>query len=143
MSYLRYLCLIAHSVVQHILTVWVTWWVSYKRQELFALLRVHGSTPDCGDVRLAPLFSFLCVVLFLFVLYFKCWQILWIVHSCLSLRFSLACHCNKNRRCANFEIVVTATPLLKVIFVSELISSTWILSCLVFRWTFIKGAQIC
>jgi hypothetical protein len=29
MSYLRYWCLLAYSSVQHILTVWVTCWVSY------------------------------------------------------------------------------------------------------------------
>jgi hypothetical protein len=32
-----YLCLFVHNNVQRVLTIWVTWWVSYKRQELFTL----------------------------------------------------------------------------------------------------------
>ena len=39
LSYLRYLCLFAYCGLQNILTVRVTWWASYKRQELLVL---HG-----------------------------------------------------------------------------------------------------
>jgi hypothetical protein len=35
--YLCFLCLFAGSGVKHILNIWVTWMVSYKRQELFIL----------------------------------------------------------------------------------------------------------
>jgi hypothetical protein len=43
MSHLRYLCLLAHSGVQHIPTVRVTWLVSYKMQLLLSL-RGHLSS---------------------------------------------------------------------------------------------------
>jgi hypothetical protein len=61
-SYLRYLCLLAYSGVQHILTIWVTWWLSYKRQELFALREHIGSPLVVDGVCVAHLFSFLCCV---------------------------------------------------------------------------------
>ena len=44
MSFLCYLCLLAYSGVQCILIIWVTWQVSYKRQELLTL-REHPSSP--------------------------------------------------------------------------------------------------
>ena len=54
------------SNFQHVLTMWVTWWVSYKGQELL-ILREHLCSPQilCG-VRVAHLFSFLCCVLWVF-----------------------------------------------------------------------------
>jgi hypothetical protein len=59
-----YLFLFVYKGVQHLLTIWVTWWVSYKRQVLFTLssTRVH---PVFGGIRVANLFSsFLCCVVF-------------------------------------------------------------------------------
>jgi hypothetical protein len=41
---------------------WVTWRVSYKRQELNTLLEHLGSLKFFGSVRLTHLFSFLCCV---------------------------------------------------------------------------------
>ena len=52
--------------------------------------RVPVFTFGVGGVRVAPFFSFLCFcVLFVCVLCAKYCQCLWIVHSCLPLRFSL------------------------------------------------------
>ena len=69
MLYLR--CLFAYSGVQHQLTVWVTWWVSYKRWVLLALSGAPGLIPGFlwdPYTRVARLFSFLCCVFFVFVL---------------------------------------------------------------------------
>jgi hypothetical protein len=84
MSYLCYFCLFTHSGVKYVLTKQVTWWVSYKRQELLTL-REHLCSPSVfGGVHVAHLFSFLCCV-FLFclssscVLCTQCSQCLWIV----------------------------------------------------------------
>ena len=83
MSYLCYFCLFTHSGVKYVLTKQVTWWVSYKRQELLTL-REHLCSPSVfGGVHVAHLFSFLCCV-FLFclssscVLCTQCSQCLWI-----------------------------------------------------------------
>ena len=40
MSYLCYLCLVLHSGVQNVLTILVTWRVSYKTHELL-IIREH------------------------------------------------------------------------------------------------------
>jgi exosortase/archaeosortase len=53
----------AHSRV-HVLTIWVTWHVSYKRQKLLTL----GSPSVFGGIRVLHPFSFPCCVLFVFVL---------------------------------------------------------------------------
>jgi len=53
-----YLCLHVYSGVKHILPIWVTWRLSYKRQEL-------EPPPVFGEVHAAHFFSFLCCVLFL------------------------------------------------------------------------------
>ena len=64
MSYLCYLCLFAWSGVKHVLTTWVTRRVSCKSQKLLTLRKHLGSSPMCGGVRLAHLFSFLCCFCF-------------------------------------------------------------------------------
>jgi hypothetical protein len=55
---------------QRILTIWVTWWVSYNMQELIVLLGCLCSIPVFGGIRVAHHLSFLgfifCFV-FLFV----------------------------------------------------------------------------
>ena len=38
-----YLCLFTYGGVQHVLTIWVTWRVSYKKQELPTLGEHIGS----------------------------------------------------------------------------------------------------
>ena len=74
MSYLCYLYLFTYSGTKHILTIWVTWRVSYKEQEL-----------PCFLVRFVLLiFTAFCVVLCA-----QCCQCLWIVHSSLPLQLSL------------------------------------------------------
>jgi hypothetical protein len=92
MSYLRYWCLLAYSSVQHILTVWVTCWVSYKKQELLTIRRNLGSPTVYGGSVL-HIFSFLCrgfsCLCLSFVLCAQCCQFLWIASSWLPLRFSL------------------------------------------------------
>ena len=114
MSYLPSLCLFTQSGVRYILTIYVTWSVSYMMQELLVLCGrldsppVYGrvrvkllalcgrqdSPPVYGRVRVAPLFSFLCCV-FCFVclcpVYWctQCCEYLWIVHSRLPLQFSV------------------------------------------------------
>jgi len=65
MSYLRYLCLFAHSGFQHIFTIRVTWRMSCGRQKLFAI-RV-----PFGGVRVAHLFWF-SVLFFLICLSVSC-----------------------------------------------------------------------
>ena len=53
----------AYIGVQHILTIWERWRVSYKRSELIALREHMGSPLVFGGVRVARCFSFLCYVL--------------------------------------------------------------------------------
>ena len=50
--------------VQHVFTIWVIWQVSYRRQKPLTLLEHLGSPLVFDGVRDAPLFSFLCCVLF-------------------------------------------------------------------------------
>lgn len=39
-----YLCLFVNNIRQRVLTIWVTWWMSYKRQELPTLREHLGSS---------------------------------------------------------------------------------------------------
>jgi hypothetical protein len=65
------LCLFVHSTVQHVLTLWVTWRVSYKRQELHTL-REHLGSPTW----------FLCCFYLYIILYLPIHNyILYCVHS--------------------------------------------------------------
>jgi len=93
MSYLRYWCLLAYSSVQHILTVWVTWSLSYKRQELLTIRENLGSPTVYGGSVLHIFLSFLCCgfscLCLSFVLCAQCCQFLWIASSWLPLRVSL------------------------------------------------------
>jgi len=94
MSYLRYLCLLAYSGVQHILTIWLLWQVSCGRQELLARHWHLDSPLVFGGIHVALifLFSMLCFLFCLSsscVLCTLCCQFLWIVHSWLPFRFSL------------------------------------------------------
>jgi hypothetical protein len=95
MSYFCYMCLLAHSCIQHVLTIWVTRRVSYKKQKLLTRREYLGSPPVCGEVRIAHLFSFLFSVFFWlclsssYVLCAQCCHCLCIAHSWLPLRFSL------------------------------------------------------
>ena len=79
MSYLYYLCFSVYTGFQHVLTIWVTWWASYKRQKLLTLRDHMGSPPVLGGVRVAHLFGFLCWVLF------------WLSSSCAMLPVCLDC----------------------------------------------------
>jgi hypothetical protein len=67
------------------------------RQELFTLREHLGSFPVFCGVRVTFKFSVLCFLCFvltiLCVLYTQCCQCLWIVHSRLAIRFSLAFIC--------------------------------------------------
>ena len=64
MFYFCYLCLFAYGRFQHELTLSVTWWMFYKKQDL-PILRVDLDPPQCfGRVIVAHL----CCVLFVFVL---------------------------------------------------------------------------
>ena len=65
-SYLCYMCLFVNSGVNYILTIRVTWWVSYKRQELLIPREHLGSPSVFGGARVHHLFLFsvLCCVLF-------------------------------------------------------------------------------
>jgi len=70
-SYLCYLCLFGYSArgVQYVLTKWVTWRISYKKQELLTI-REHLSSPLVfGNVRIADLLLVFCAV---FVCMFVC-----------------------------------------------------------------------
>jgi len=91
MSYLCCLCLFVYCDVKHVLNIWVTWWVSYTKQDLLTLREYLDSTPAFGGVRVAHSNIFLCCVVFLCcltsscVLCVHCCQCLWIVHSWLPL----------------------------------------------------------
>jgi hypothetical protein len=68
MFYACYFCLVVHSSVQHVLTIWIAWRWSYERQKMLTLRGNLGpcwSSPCC-----------LCT---------QCCQFLWIVHSWLPL----------------------------------------------------------
>ena len=90
---IKFVCV--YSGVQHVLTMWETWRVSYKSQEQLSLGEHQVKQIYLVGVRVAHRFSFNCSALFLFCLSSHChlctqWcQRLWIVHSWLSLRFSL------------------------------------------------------
>ena len=78
-------------IVCFILTIWVTWQVSYKRQEMLTIHKHLGSPPVFGESVLL-IFLVFCVVffvLFVCVLCSQYYQFLWIVYSWLPLRFSL------------------------------------------------------
>ena len=70
------------------LYIWVTRWVSYKKQEVLAL-RVHLNSPKVFDgVRVANTFSFLsCIFCSVFLRLVYSMLPIWIVHSWLPLRF--------------------------------------------------------
>ena len=60
-------------VVKHVLTIFLTWHVSYKRQELLILPEYLGSLPIFGGVSVAHLFNFLCRVAFcVFLVFVQC-----------------------------------------------------------------------
>ena len=64
MSYLCYLCLLAYSEIKHVLYIWVTWRVSYKRQGLLTLRELLCSPSVFWWGPVAHLLSFLyCIVL--------------------------------------------------------------------------------
>jgi len=61
--------------VQHVLIIWITWWMFYKRQEQLTF-HEHLSLlpPLIVWVRVAHLFSFLCCpIMCLYVLSFVLW----------------------------------------------------------------------
>lgn len=98
MSYLCHSCLFTYCDIQHIMTKWVTWRVSYMRQEVITHLLRLALPQICGGVRLAHfVFSFLCFDVFLCfvcllsvrILGAQCCQFFWIVHSWIPLRVSL------------------------------------------------------
>ena len=62
MFYLHYLCVLEYSGIQHMLTIWLTWRVSYKRQEW--LCGCLDSLSVLGGDR-----SFQCSVFLVFALY--------------------------------------------------------------------------
>jgi hypothetical protein len=66
-----FFCIYMYSGVQHVLTLWVIWQLSYKRHTWIILRQQLGSSLIFGGVRVA--LYFLCsVVLFVFVLYLVC-----------------------------------------------------------------------
>jgi len=83
MSYVH-LCLFQYSGVQYIFTIYVTWRVSYKRQELLALL-----TPTCTNLRF--LWGPCCSSYWLSVLCFSCFFVLILSSSCVLC--VLCCKC--------------------------------------------------
>ena len=90
-SYLRYLCLFTYSGVTHALLIWVTWRVSYKRQELLAL---RGRAVLSLAFWWGPYCSYLLIfwIVVLFCLSSSCVLCvlsLWIVHSWLPFLFTI------------------------------------------------------
>ena len=66
-----YLCLFTYSGIHPVLTIRVTWQVSYRWHGLLNVRGHLGSSPVFGTVRVALLFSFLCCV-FVFCLSSSC-----------------------------------------------------------------------
>jgi hypothetical protein len=91
-NFLQYFCSLSLEQVIHL--PFTNLVVSCKKQELLTFREHQGSPPVFGGIHVAHLFNFLSGV-FLFclssscVLCTQCCQCLWIVHSCLPLRFSL------------------------------------------------------
>ena len=67
------LCLLARSGVQHVVTLWVTFRVSCKKQEMLTLREHLGPSPIFWWIRVAHLFNFLCCLCgFCFCFFFFC-----------------------------------------------------------------------
>jgi hypothetical protein len=91
MSYLFYLCLFAHSRVQHVFNIWVTWRCLIKDRNCLPLAstwvyRRFFVSSCCSSILV------FCVVFLLwlsssYVLCTQCYRWLWTVHSWLPLRF--------------------------------------------------------
>ena len=100
--------------------------MSYKTHKLLIIREHLGSPLVFGGVRVAQRVSFLCFVLFVFILSWciQCCQCLWIVHSWFRLRFSLMLIRNeiKNRK---YHIVVTVqkSNRKQISIISEMIHS--------------------
>jgi hypothetical protein len=64
-----------YSGVQHVLTIWVTWWVSYKRQELLTLREYLSSSSGflARSVLLIILVFLCCPIMCLYVLSSALW----------------------------------------------------------------------
>ena len=78
--------------VQHVLTIRVTWWVFYERQDMITL-RGTWVTLVFGGVNVAHVFSFIYCVFCLSSSCVLCTQscyFLWIVHFRLPLRLSFS-----------------------------------------------------
>ena len=85
MSYLCYLYLFEYSSVQHVLTIWVIWRVSCKRQELLALSKHLGSRLVLSRVPIVPVSLYYPLWLpLLFPITFICgfWLLLWYIQTC-------------------------------------------------------------
>ena len=61
--FMFFFVLFAHSAIQHVLTMWVTRWISYERQQLLPIAGIWGHTRFYCLVRVVHLFSFFCDVL--------------------------------------------------------------------------------
>ena len=89
-SYLCQLYLLAQSGVKNILTIWVTWRVSYKRHKLLIVCEHLDSALVFSLTRVAHLFCFLYFALSLtYVLCAQYYQCLYIAHLLLPHRYSV------------------------------------------------------
>ena len=81
------LCLFAYSDVQYIWTIWVTWQVSYKKQELL-YLRAHLVSSPVFHLGLRSLSLYTSIIFYLPILSFVlCCHCLRVYHSWLPLCF--------------------------------------------------------
>ena len=93
MSYLFYLCLFAHSRVQHVFNIWITWRCLIRDRNCLPLASTWVHRRYFVSSCYSSFFSFLSCVVFLFwlssscVLCTQCYRCPWTVHSSLPLRF--------------------------------------------------------
>ena len=95
-QYKLYLCLYAHNGVQHILTIWVTLRVSYKKQYLLVLRGDWVHPQVFGGIRVANLISVLFCILLLClpsscILCVQCCQYLSVLYFLFCLSSSCSC----------------------------------------------------
>ena len=92
--------IVAHRVVIHDSTIWATWQVSYKRQELLGHRENIDSYLFLVESMLLIFLVFCVWLCFIYlsllcVLCTQCCMCLWIVYFWLPLRFSLTCIYNR------------------------------------------------
>ena len=120
--YVLFICglvLFANSGVQHVLTIWITWLVFYKRQELLTLHEHLGSPLDLLAGSMLLIFSVFCDVLYYLFFFFA----LYLVFTMLPVSLD----------CPFFLIVLSVCPVPSIHNVTSVSGLSILLNC-VFRF---------